>query len=56
MQSGYLLYDHVLRPAMVSVSTRISQEAASGNPFAQASHRDGGFAPNADTPETEHQA
>lgn len=57
MQSGYMLYDHVLRPAMVSVSSRITQDAASGgNPFAQASRREGGFSPNADTPETEPQA
>ena len=56
MQSGYMLYDHVLRPAMVSVSSRITQEAASANPFAQASRRESGFSPNADTPETEQQA
>lgn len=39
MQSGYLLYDQVLRPAMVSVSNRVSsdgQAKPSQNPFAQA--------------------
>lgn len=37
MQSGYLLYDHVVRPAMVSVSNRVTpNETAVANPFAQA--------------------
>jgi molecular chaperone GrpE len=39
MQSGYMLYDQVLRPAMVSVSNRVSsdgQTKSSKNPFAQA--------------------
>jgi molecular chaperone GrpE len=37
MQSGYMLYDQVLRPAMVSVSNRISAETSKekANPFAQ---------------------
>jgi molecular chaperone GrpE len=46
MQSGYMLYDTVIRPAMVAVSTRPAVAASAENPFKVPGSESTGFSPD----------